>query len=364
METVTKTITIIFLFLTSYIPSCADTGDIILPKNFSIDTYAEKLKGPRFMALSPDNVVFVTEIRSGHVMALPDINKDGKTDEYLIKAGRLRYPNGIAFYKNWLYVGETHQIVRYQYFGYKNDLGKKEVIVPNLPTGGHGTKTILFGKDNKLYVSIGSSCNACKEKDKRRAAVMQYNADGSNGRLYAEGLRNSVGIISHPSTEQIWSTDNGTDWLGDDLPPEEINILEDGKHYGWPYCYGKRIPDPNMGNENFCRNTMSSTIDLQAHSAALGLRFYNGNQFPKEYHGDLFVAYHGSWNRSTPTGYKVARIKTKNNKPVLIEDFASGWLKGDKRTGRPVDVLVANDGSLLISDDREGKIYRISYEKL
>ena len=363
METVTKVISIILLFISSYIPSCAEPGDIKLPDNFKINTFAENLKGPRFMALSPDKVVFVTELRSGQVIALPNLNNDGIADKQIVKAKYLKYPHGIAFYKDWLYIGETHQIVRFKYTGYKNPLGNKEIIVPNLPTGGHFSRTVIFGKDNKMYVSIGSSCNACKEKDNRRAAIMQYNPDGSDGRLYAEGLRNAVGIITQASTGKIWATDNGTDWLGDDLPPEEINIVEDGKHYGWPSCYGNRIPDPNLGDEGICRTSIPSVFDMQAHSAALGLRFYTGTQYPKEYHGDLFVAFHGSWNRSKPTGYKVVRIKMKDNMPVSIEDFASGWLIGNKRTGRPVDILVDKDGGLLVSDDRGGKIYRIYYDK-
>ncbi|NIP31921.1 MAG: oxidoreductase, partial [Candidatus Dadabacteria bacterium] len=218
------------------------------------------------MALSPDNVVFVTDIRSGKVVALADTDQNGISDKQLIKAKHLRIPNGIAFYKNWLYVAETNQIVRYKYNGYENPLGEKEIIIPNLPTGGHSTRTIIFGNDNKLYLSIGSSCNVCDEKDKRRAAVMQYNPDGSGGRIFAEGLRNSVGLILKPDTQQIWATDNGRDWLGDDLPAEEINIIQDGKHYGWPYCYGSKIPDPDMGDDIFCNTTESPVFEMQAHS--------------------------------------------------------------------------------------------------
>lgn len=363
MESAIKIISIIFLYISSYIPSCADANDIKLPENFRMNTYAEKLKGPRFMALSPDNVVFVTEIRSGNVIALADTDSNGATDKYLIKAKNLKYPNGIAFYKDWMYVGERHQVVRFKYSGYKNDLGKKEVVIPNLPSGGHSTKSILFGRDDKLYLSIGSSCNVCNEKDKRRAAIMQFNPDGSAGRMYAGGLRNSVGMTINPKSSKIWATDNGRDWLGDDLPPEEINIIKDGKNYGWPECYGKQIPDPEKGNHVFCKTTEPSAFDMQAHSAPLGLTFYTGSQFPKEYKGDLFVAFHGSWNRSKPTGYKVVRIKIKDNKPVSIEDFASGWLKGTKRTGRPVDVLINSDGSMFVSDDSGGKIYRITYKQ-
>jgi glucose/arabinose dehydrogenase len=234
--------------------------------------------------------------------------------------------------------------------------------VPDLPKGsGHWTRTIAFGPDGKLYVSVGSSCNVCNETDPRRAAVLQFSADGTGGRVFARGIRNAVGIAFHPATGALWATNNGRDWLGDDLPPETILILKDGAHYGWPYCNGSRVPDPDFGRPDFCKTVALPTVEIQAHSAPLGLTFYTGEAFPVEYRGDLFVALHGSWNRSVPTGYKVIRIPVRDGKPGAPQDFGTGWLQGSRAWGRPVDVITGKDGALYVSDDRAGVIYRIAY---
>jgi glucose/arabinose dehydrogenase len=354
----------------------SSVDNVNLPEGFKIEIFASGLEAPRFMALSPDGVLFVTALDSGKVVALPDRDKDGKADRVITFVKGLKSPHGIDFHEGYLYVGETHQIARFKYDQFNTAPGEKEIIVPNLPTGGHFTRTVRVGPDGKMYVSVGSSCNVCREKDERRAAVLQFNPDGSEGKIYARGLRNSVGITWHPDSKKMWATDNGRDWLGDNLPPEEINIVEEGKdgirgsdqeggnlgnHYGWPQCYGKRIPDPEYGSEEFCKKTIPPVFEMQAHSAPLGLAFYTGNMFPEEYRGDLFVAFHGSWNRSVPTGYKVVRVKIEDGKPAGIEDFAAGWLRGQKAEGRPVDVIVGPDGSLYVSDDRSGMIYRITY---
>lgn len=337
--------------------------EIHLPPGFKIDVFASDLGTPRFMAFSPDGVLFATVINGGKVVALPDKNKGGKADRVITFITGLNLPHGIAFYKDYLYIGETDEIVRFKYNGFDSPPGKKEIIVPNLPTGTHFTRTVGFGSDRKMYVSIGSSCNVCEEKDERRATILQFNPDGSVGRTFAKGLRNAVGFTWRPGTEEIWATDNGRDWLGDNLPPEEINIVKEGNNYGWPYCYGDRVPDPKYNKADFCKSTTPPIFQMQAHSAPLGLTFYAGKLFPKEYWGDLFVAFHGSWNRSIPTGYKVVRIKIKHGKPEGIEDFATGWLKGQRAWGRPVDVVVGPDGGLYISDDRGGFIYRITPSK-
>ena len=326
-----------------------------------IEEFATDLGSPRFMAFSPDGVLFATIIRNGEVVALPDKDKNGKSDKKITFLKGLNSPHGIAFYKEYLYIGETNRIVRYKYNGIDSNPSKKEVIIPDLPTGGHFTRTVAFGPDGKIYVSIGSSCNVCKEKDKRRAAILQFNPDGSDGNLFAKGLRNSVGLTWDPGNGEMWASDNGRDWLGDDLPPDEINMVNKGKDYGWPYCYGDRIPDPKFNDRRRCINTVAPAVELQAHSAPLGLTFYDGDQFPEDYKGDLFVAYHGSWNRSVRTGYKVVRIRFENGRPEGIEDFATGWLQVTKVLGRPVDVLVGSDGALYVSDDRSGIIYRVTY---
>lgn len=336
---------------------------IQVPEGFMIEEFATGLGRPRFMAFSPDGVLFTTIIREGEVLGLPDKDKDGKSDKKITFLKGLNSPHGIAFYKGYLYIGETYQIVRYEYNGINSKPGKEEIIVPDLPTGGHFTRTVNFGPDGKMYVSIGSSCNICEEKDRRRAAILQLNPDGSDGKVFAKGLRNSVGLTWDPVKGEMWASDNGRDWLGDNLPPDEINRVNEGKDYGWPYCYGDRIPDPKFNDGRRCRNTVAPIVELQAHSAPLGLTFYDGDLFPEEFKGDLFVAYHGSWNRSVPTGYKLVRIRIKDGKPEAIEDFATGWLQGTKVLGRPVDVLVGQDGSLYVSDDRRGIIYKITYRK-
>lgn len=354
----------LFLFLVFYSQRVFSSfNEIRLPSGFKIEEFASNLGSPRFMAFSPDGVLFVTIIDKGNVLALPDKDKNGKADTKITFAKGLNHPHGIAFYKDYLYIGETNQVIRFKYKSFDSPPGTKAVIVPNLPIHGHFTRTVSFGPDEKMYVSIGSSCNVCKEKDDRRAVVLQFNPDGSEGKIFAKGLRNSVGITWHPETKEMWAADNGRDWLGDNLPPEEINIVKFENHYGWPYCYGDRVPDPEFGNTDFCERTTPPVIQMQAHSAPLGLTFYTGKEFPEEYVGDLFVAFHGSWDRSVPTGYKVVRIEIKDGKPQKIEDFATGWLRGRSAWGRPVGVIVGPDGSLYVSDDKGGLIYRISLIK-
>ncbi len=346
-----------------FLPSPTGASDLSLPPGFKIDVFADGLGHPRFMATSPDGVLFVTLIGSGRVAALPDIDGDGAADKTLIYLSGLHRPNGIAFYKGYLYIGETHQVIRVKYNGIGQPPSKREVVVARLPQGGHFTRTVGIGPDGKLYVSIGSSCNVCIEKDRRRAAIVRYNLDGSGEEIFAEGLRNSVGFAWHPETDELWASDNGRDWLGDDLPPDEINIIRKGKHYGWPYCYGNRVPDPDYGTPGRCAKTVPPVFEIQAHSAPLGIAFYNGSTFPKEYRGDLFVAFHGSWNRTVPTGYKVVRIKIRDGKPAGIEDFVSGWLRGGKAKHRPVDIHVGTKGEMYISDDRGGKIFVVTYKE-
>jgi glucose/arabinose dehydrogenase len=355
---------IVFIILL-FIPPIAfsSTDKLTVPKGFKIEEYAMGLRSPRFMALGPDKVLFVTVIGDGTVVALPDINNDGKADRSIKFIEGLKRPHGIAFHNGYIYVGETNQISRFKYRGVDKGPGKKEVIVADLPTKGHFTRTLTFGPDGKMYVSIGSSCNVCVEENSRRAVVMRFNPDGSAAEIYASGLRNSVGLSWHPVTDELWATDNGRDWLGDNLPPDEVNIIKVGKDYGWPYCYGDRVADPEFNNPEKCKSTIPPAIELQAHSAPLGLTFYDGEMFPPEYKGDLFVAFHGSWNSSIPRGYKVVRIKMKDGIPQGIEDFASGWMTATKRFGRPVDVLVGTQGELFVSDDLGGVIYKITSQK-
>ena len=277
-------------------------------------------------------------------------------------AGLSNLPHGLAFYNGYLYVAEEDSVSRYLYRG-DGDVGLREVIVENLATGpGHPSRTVAFGGSNKMYVSIGSSCNVCEESDQRRAAIMEYSPDGTGERVFAQGIRNAVGFVFHPVTGEIWATENGRDLLGDDIPPDEINIVREGQHYGWPFCFGNRVPDPAFNDSARCSTTADSLHNVQAHSAPLGLRFIDSLLFPEEWQGDLLVAYHGSWNRSEPTGYKVVRMAVDGSRIVAEEDFIYGWLlDSGSSAGRPVDLIFGpEDGALYVSDDKAGVVYRVT----
>ncbi len=353
-----------------------DSPEVIhLPTGFRIEVFADSLDGspvsypgpnpgPRMMLLK-DNVLFVTVPNTGKVVALPDRNGDKKADEVIPFIEKLNNPHGIDHYNGWFYIAEENRVIRVKDGNndLRADMDTLEVIIDNLPVGGHFTRTIKI-HNNSLYLSIGSSCNVCNETDQRRAAVTRCTPDGKDCSIYAKGLRNAVGFIFHPVTGKMYASENGRDYLGDDLPPDEINLVEEGKNYGWPICYGRNIHDTDFDKNVYIRNPcmepfeMPSLIDLQAHSAPLGLAFYYGSSFPQEYRGDLLVTYHGSWNRREPTGYKIVSIDMDD---FTVKDFATGWLGDGNVRGRPVDIIVADDGSLFITDDNAGKIYRISY---
>ncbi len=337
-------------------------GPIALPPGFSLSVFASGLGPARFMAWSVRGDLLVSLPRRGQVVALRDAARAGRADRTWVVADGLDLPHGLAFRDpQALYVAETGRVVRFRYDAEAGRAANMEVVVPDLPAGGgHFTRTIAFGPDGKLYVSIGSSCNVCIERDRRRAAVVRYNADGSGEHLFAQGLRNAVGI-TFDDGGRLWGVVNGRDRLGDEFPPEILVQIKDGKHYGWPHCNGRRIPDPDLGRPGFCETVELPDLEMQAHSAPLGLIFYRGQMFPAEYRGDLLIGFHGSWNRSTKTGYKVVRVRMRDGRPVAIEDFAAGWLVGDRVWGRPVDVSLGPDGALYVSDDYAGRIYRIAY---
>jgi len=332
-----------------------------IPPGFRVEVFATGLGGPRFMAWSPSGDLTVSIPRRGQVVLLPDRDRDGRADRSVVFASDLDRPHGLAWRDGWLYVAETGRVVRLRDADGDGRADRQEVVVADLPAGGgHWTRTLTFGPDGKMYVSVGSSCNVCEEADSRRAAILQFNADGSGGRIFARGIRNAVGLTWHPGTGRLWATNNGRDWLGDDLPPDTVITATDGAHYGWPHCHAGDLPDPDFPREGFCPKTAPPAVKIQAHSAPLGLTFYTGTQFPQEYRGNLFVALHGSWNRSVPVGYKVVRVRLGGAAPV-VEDFATGWLAGSRYWGRPVDLAVAPDGALFLSDDGLGVVYRITY---
>jgi glucose/arabinose dehydrogenase len=326
---------------------------------FAVDVYAEGLRGARFMALGPDGAPYLSLTRAGRVVKLPDLNGDGRADTVITVAQGLDIPHGLAFRGDTLYIAETHRVVRLV-----PGLATPQVVVPDLPHGaGHFTRTIVFGPaDGKLYVAVGSSCNICDEADPRRAAVLRFDADGGGAEIFARGLRNSVGLAFDPATGELWGTNNDRDLLGDDLPPDRINILHQGGNYGWPQCYLPGHPNPEYPNAD-CAHVTAPALTFQAHSAPLGITFSTGTQFPPAYRGGVFVAFHGSWNRSVPTGYKIVYAAQKNGRPVAITDFISGFRAAGAEGpwARPVDVLVAKDGSLLVSDDYGGRIFRVHY---
>lgn len=341
-----------------------------LPPGFHVKVFAAGVGGVRWLGLSPEGVIYATSPGAGAVWTLPDADKDGVADSAGVFADNLPGVHGIAFKDGAVYVATQSEIVRLEDTDKDGKADKRDVLADDLPSGGgHSTRTIAFGPDGKLYVSAGSSCNVCVEENEKRAAISLYSADGKFERVYAKGLRNAVGIIFHPVTGELWATNNGRDNLGDDLPPETIYNIKDGTDYGWPYCYSDRVPDREMDPPaGYCEKTGVPAVKMQAHSAPLGLAFYTGAQFPEQFKGDIFVAFHGSWNRSVPTGYKVVRVRMKENQPdasagdLLVEDFATGW-QTDGVWGRPVDPFVAPNGDLLVTDDKANAIYSIYYRQ-
>ncbi len=336
-----------------------------LPEGFSISVFAKNLPGARVMEFDTFGNLWVSQTSQGKI-SLIEI-KNGKVDHQEEVLKNLRKPHGLAFSpdnKTLLYFAEEDKVSNISVYS-----EGKPVKLVDLPYGSdHFTRTIGFGPDKKLYVSTGSSCNVCNEKDPRRASIYSMNRDGSDFKLYASGLRNSVFFTWQPKTGQMWATEMGRDYLGDNLPPDEINIIKEGKNYGWPICYGQNIHDSNFDKNQYirdpCLDKEPSHIDLQAHSAPLGLAFVpEDSGWPKEYLGNLIVAYHGSWNRSVPTGYKLARIKLGGSGNYTgTEDFVAGWLTGAGALGRPVDLKFYKN-ALYVSDDKTGLIYKIEYHK-
>ncbi|MBN1260611.1 MAG: PQQ-dependent sugar dehydrogenase [Anaerolineae bacterium] len=337
-----------------------------VPEGFGVSIFAQGLSNPRMMEVGPDGNLYVAERGAQRIIRLPDRDRDGLADGIEVAAiGGMEAPSSLAFFHDGsLYVGDTRRILRFFSPGATGLFEESEVLVDGLPgSEGHSTRTVLFSPDYQtLFVSIGSSCNVCMESDLRRATIMRYDADGDNGRIFARGLRNAVGITFRPGTQDLWATVNGRDWLGDDQPPETLYMVREGDDAGWPGCHAGRIVDPDFGNTGSCDGILLPVVELQAHSAPIGLVFYTGLQFPESYVGDLFVAFRGSWNRTEPTGYKIVHIPFENGQPGPVQDFAVGWLRPDGSSwGRPADVEVGTDGALYVSEDRGGIIYRIFF---
>jgi glucose/arabinose dehydrogenase len=341
-------------------------SSIKLPKGFSISVYAE-VDNARSMALSPNGTLFVGNRNGDKVYAVKDTDGDLKADKKWVIASGLNMPNGVAFKDGSLYVAEVSRIHKFSNIESKLDApGKSQVIYDKLPTETHhGWKYIAFGPDGKLYVPIGAPCNICERKEPIYASIHRMNADGTGLELFASGVRNTVGFTWHPTSGDLWFTDNGRDMMGDDVPPCELNVAsKSGLHFGYPYCHGGTIKDPEFGNKRACSEFTAPAQNLGAHVAPLGIKFYTGKMFPSEYNNQIILAEHGSWNRSKKSGYKLSMVKVAGGKSVSYETFASGWLDEatQKVWGRPVDVLLLPDGSMLVSDDQANVIYRISYK--
>ncbi len=341
--------------------------EIELPAGFSIDVFASGIDLARSLAKSPSGTVFVGTgglRQSDAVYAIVDGDGDGRADRRYEIASGLNRPNGVAFHDGDLYVAEISRILRLDNIDSRLDSPPEPVVITDdLPDRRHhGWKFIRFGPDGRLYVPVGAPCNVCDEGDPF-ATILRLDDDGGH-QVVARGVRNTVGFDWHPGTGQLWFTDNGRDAMGDDVPPDELNVLtEDGQHFGYPYCHGQDISDPEFGDVRPCAELVPPALDLGPHVGAIGMRFYRGDAFPERYRGQIFIAEHGSWDRSNKIGYRVMVVHVDpDGRATDYEEFATGWLQGEDSWGRPVDVMERADGSLLVSDDMRGVIYRIVYD--
>jgi glucose/arabinose dehydrogenase len=343
-----------------------------LAPGFSLSVFARDLGKPRVLVLDRNGTLLVSIPSSGTILALPDRDRDGAADGPVTVAQGLNRPHGLAFRcapDCKLYVAQEDRVDVFAYNGETMKATREKKLI-DLPAGGfHVTRTLLFPPSpgqGRLLVSVGSSCNVCVEEDRRRAAILSIPAEGGEASVFAGGLRNAVFLAANPRTGGVWATEMGRDMLGDDLPPDEINIIRQDGNYGWPYCYGRNVHDGDFdpGNAHSCSGTIPSHIDIPAHSAPLGLAFFPETGWPPEFAQDLLVAYHGSWNRSEPTGYKIVRFRLDESGTCLgREDFVTGWLRGGTALGRPVDILIGPDRTIFVSDDKAGVIYRITYRQ-
>jgi glucose/arabinose dehydrogenase len=367
-----KTVFIFFLSTLFFLYVSTSSADeflqrnISLPPGFSINIYADGVPDARSMALSPNNVLFVGSRKAGKVYAVIDKDKNFIADEVITIAKGLNLPNGVAFLDGDLYVAEVHRIIKFTDIEkHLHNPPKRKIVFGTLPDKKwHGWKFVKFGPDEKLYVPIGAPCNVCETGDTPFGTITRMSKEGENFEIYARGVRNSVGFDWHPETRELWFTDNGRDMLGDNLPPDELNHApRAGLHFGFPYLHGSNVVDPDFGKKSSNLHFTKPAQELGPHVASLGMQFYTGTMFPKEYVNQIFIAEHGSWNRSEPIGYRLSIVRLKNSKPISYEVFAQGWLQKNRVLGRPVDIEIMHDGSLLVSDDYSGRIYRIVYSK-
>lgn len=365
-----------------------------LQENFKVTVFAgqtseQNLDGARLMTIGPEGHLYLSLPKQGKVVMLPDENQDGMADKVVLVAQHLNAPHGLAFVDQTLYVANQDGVVKLTRENGQWPATKITPIIRHLATGGHTLKSIKVGPDGYLYLNVGSSCNVCVEEDNTRATIHRYSVDGkpagslvtlgrhAQSPVWATGLRNSQGFVWHPVTGEMFATNEGADnrselkngRVNDELPPEHLNKIIGGQHYGWPYCWGKeadgtQFADPNfVGEPNFCKTTQAPALTFTSHSTPIGMTFLDKAKVPDEYKKDVLVALHGSWNRKQLSGYKVVRVKfNEAHQPVAVEDFMTGWLSNNTAWGRPVDVAVGSDGAIYVSDDKTGLIYRVRYQ--
>jgi glucose/arabinose dehydrogenase len=349
---------------------------LTVPAGFRVEVFEDSIPNPREMVRGPQGTLFVGSLAAGKVHAVVDANGDNKADRVVLIASGLRQPNGVAMRNGALFVATSGQILRYDDIERRLDSPPTPVVVvdsmPN-PRAGHTWKFIAFGPDDMLYVSIGAPCNVCLSPP-MVSAIVRMKPDGSNLESFADGVRNSVGFDWHPTSRELWFTDNGRDMMGDDVPGDELNVAyKPGMHFGFPFCHQGDVADPQFGAQRACAATEPPAQKLGAHVAAIGMTFYTGSMFPASYRNAVFIAEHGSWNRSSPSGYRVTVARTDGRRVTSYEPFLQGFLPpaqsslpggrgaASVASGRPADVLQLPDGSILVSDDAANRILRISY---
>lgn len=342
---------------------------IRMPAGFEITRFAADLGEPRMLAVGEDGTVYVTRREPGDVLALKDEDGDGRADSQRTVVQGLEGVHGIVLHDGAMYLATVNDV--YKASLEHGAVGTPSKILEGLPPGGrHPNRTLGVGPDNRLYISVGSTCNVCVEEHEESAAIIRAGLDGGGRELFATGLRNTIGFGWHPSTGEMWGFDHGSDWLGNTVPPEELNLLEAKKHYGWPFVYDdnqlielESYP-PDFDRDAYLKKSTPMVMGYDAHAAPIQMAFYTGDRFPAEYRGDAFAAMHGSWNRKPPAGFEVVRVDFENGKPRSIESFASGFLSEDGASAfaRPAGLAVAQDGALLVGDDANGIIYRVSFE--
>ena len=347
----------------------ANVSQLKVPAGFKVNKFAEGLGKPRILVTDGKGNVYASDREAGIVMMLSDKNGDGMVDDKKTVAN-IKQVHGLYIHNNKLYMVAVKELYVADING-DGTLGQSKMLLSDLPDGGqHPNRTLAFGPDNKMYLSIGSTCNSCPEPNPENATMVRADEDGSNRKIFAKGLRNTIGFGWHPETKELWGMDHGIDWLGDNEQKEEMNMIKQGADYGWPYIYGEGKYNPGdrpQGDttyQQYLQKTTLPSLTYQAHSAPMAMSFYTGSMFPQEYRNDAFVAMRGSWNRSSPVGYKIVRVHFENGKPVRFDDFVTGFIVNNNRAhfGRLVGVAVHNDGSLLFSDDTNGVVYRVSYQ--